>query len=329
MKSTRSFKRRRVELKRGRKRKEKASSVREGSTYQPHVDLSAATQDISEIPAPLKFTRSETVIIFDLETTGLGHKADIVQMSAICGSEIYDKYIMPTQSISYQASRVTGLTVKNSILYHKGQPVNWVTLQEACQGLLEFVQSKSKPLLVGHNIENFDVPVLYNALCKVNLADKFSKAVVGCIDTLRVAKQGFPKTEVENYKQETLVKKYLGTSYEAHNAIADVTALQNLFQQKLSQIVLQNPYQFVFVFCAPAVKKKLKYLVEKKVISANLCKKLGRGGICIEHLKMAHKRENDGIACLLKEPVGHLPRFTKSKAVIGKIVDFVGSITSS
>lgn len=34
----------------------------------------------------------------------------------------------------------------------------------------------------------------------------------------------------ENFKQETLVKTFLGKQYEAHNALADVRALQELFE---------------------------------------------------------------------------------------------------
>ena len=132
---------------------------------------------------------------------------------------------------------------------------------------------------VGHNIENFDLPVICNSPCRVKLFEKFASKDSGCIDTLFVAKKFFDKDKVSNYKQENLVHKFLQQTYEAHNAIADVKSLSNLYHEKYFASVLKQPAFYVFSVYAPLIKKELKLLVEEKTISSDICKKLGRNGI--------------------------------------------------
>jgi hypothetical protein len=49
-------------------------------------------------------------------------------------------------------------------LYYKGEPVAATTPLDALVQFLDFVQMFQKPILVGHNVKNFDVPILYNQL---------------------------------------------------------------------------------------------------------------------------------------------------------------------
>lgn len=59
-------------------------------------------------------------------------------------------------------------------------------------------------------------------LTKFRLLDDFKISISGFIDTLKVSKIAFCKSDTENFKQETFFAK----QYEAHNALADVRALQ-------------------------------------------------------------------------------------------------------
>lgn len=48
------------------------------------------------------------------------------------------------------------------------------------------------------------------------------------------------KPNVENYKQETLVKTFLNLKYDAHNALADVQSLQTLYQKMMADLLLSS-----------------------------------------------------------------------------------------
>ena len=53
------------------------------------------------------------LIIFDIETSDTGTKAEICQLSAISQNGLtYNSYIIPSGNISYRASRVNNLTIK-------------------------------------------------------------------------------------------------------------------------------------------------------------------------------------------------------------------------
>ena len=78
--ATPAVKKRRLQLKAERNRAQASNEVCEGTTYQPCVEMSSATdEDITEIPAPINepvvqliAPSTHTEIYFDLETTGLG-----------------------------------------------------------------------------------------------------------------------------------------------------------------------------------------------------------------------------------------------------------------
>ena len=99
-----------------------------------------------------------------------------------------------------------------------GVAVESVCIHQALVQVLEYIQKKSRPVLVGHNILSYDVPVLRNVLKEFNRLSSFNQAIYGCIDTLRVSRREFLKSEVENHKQRRLVRKFQGISYAAHNS---------------------------------------------------------------------------------------------------------------
>ena len=88
------------------------------------------------------------------------------------------------------------------------------------------------PVLLGHNIASFDVPLLRRSLqlCQLDL----QLPITGFLDTYNIASKVLIKgKDVPNFKQVTLVSVLLNDTYEAHNALGDVKALQSLYTQKL------------------------------------------------------------------------------------------------
>lgn len=115
-----------------------------------------------------------------------------------------------------------------------------VNPQDGLSLFITFIIKCSNPILVGHYIQSFDLAFLINQLSRYNLYTDFQKTVYGFIDTLKVAKRTWKKPDVENYKQETLVKTFLKLQYDAHNALADVQSLQTLYQKMMADFPLSS-----------------------------------------------------------------------------------------
>ncbi|XP_060699803.1 uncharacterized protein LOC132827212 isoform X1 [Hemiscyllium ocellatum] len=171
----------------------------------------------------------ETRVFFDLETTGLGRYCDIVQLSAVSGEKIFNKYIVPKKPMSKRAEKVTGIQVIDGILYLRGKSQTTCSLQDAMTAFLKFLQSLDRPLLIGHNIWRFDSPIILRAWKRLSMKDQFAGCVTGFLDTLWLAKEVIPRSEVSSYRQCHLVRAIIGEDYEAHNAIEDVKSLQKLY----------------------------------------------------------------------------------------------------
>ena len=212
-------------------------------------------------------------MVFDLETTGLSRNSDVTQISAYDGESMLNLYVSPRQPIFPKASDVTVITFsfEHNQMYCHGVPVDSVNIREALLQLIEFIQSKSRPVLVGHNIFSYDIPILRNLLLEFKLLSSFLNLIYGCIDTLKISKREIPKSEVLNYKQQTLVAKYLEIVYDAHNTEEDVKSLYKLFNEKLKQTCCDKD---IFPFNYLGIEQTFSDVVCKKVISKDTAKNL-------------------------------------------------------
>ncbi|KAL7867736.1 hypothetical protein SRHO_G00091200 [Serrasalmus rhombeus] len=174
-------------------------------------------------------TDSPRTVFFDLETTGLGPSCDIVQLAAVSGSHALNLFMVPRCRMEPGASRVTGFRVRRHQLFLHRRPVLTNSLREALVSFITFLGMFGRPLLVGHNIRRFDCLVLARALDEFGLKAAFQTVVVGFLDSLPLARQLLKDSGIQSFKQENLVKAVLGVSYAAHDALADVQALQKLY----------------------------------------------------------------------------------------------------
>lgn len=112
--------------------------------------------------------------------------SDIIQIAAVSGGEEMNIYMTPTTDISIGASASTDLTYRyvGGVLKHKGQAVSCVNPQDGLSQFITYIKKFSNPILVGHNIQSFDLPVLINQLSRYNLYTNFQETVYGFIDTL-------------------------------------------------------------------------------------------------------------------------------------------------
>lgn len=175
-----------------------------------------------------------------METTGLTRNSDKIQLAAFDGKEELIIYISPSQEITKKASEITGLKYdfESGCMFSGGQEVECIDIRLALLKLIDYVSKRENPILVGHNVLSFDIPILSKKLQEHGLLQEFLRHVSDCLDTLRLARKLFNKETVGNYKQPTLVQVLLGKSYQAHDALTDVKNLYELFVSKKQMLFL-------------------------------------------------------------------------------------------
>lgn len=151
------------------------------------------------IPSRPTLKGTESFVHFDLETTGLERTSDIVQLSAVCGTAVMNKYVVPRKRMSLAASRVTGIrfSSNDNQMFCKGQRVETVNVHAALLDFIEFLKGFENPVLVGHNIISFDIPVLLHKLSEFHLLNEFLSTVHLCIDTLKLSRYYSRKKKLE------------------------------------------------------------------------------------------------------------------------------------
>ena len=82
-------------------------------------------------------------------------------------------------------------------------------------------------LLAAHNGKHFDVPILRRVLWKCFLLEEFERLGTSYLDTLLLARDLYRSEK--SYSQKSLVQRFLGKDYDAHNALEDVYSLQELY----------------------------------------------------------------------------------------------------
>ncbi|CAC5366566.1 unnamed protein product [Mytilus coruscus] len=280
--STTNFKRKRLTIK--------------GDTYGGEIEVQEHI-DTETIPSKMKFEGEESVVVFDLETTGLSRKSDITQLAAFDGTTVFNEYVSPREVISPKVSELTGLTFDFSCdqMYHHGIPVESRDIQIVLLKFIDFISKKKKPILFGHNIAAFDIPILMNKLRQHSLLSEFLLHIYGCIDTIKLAKRKFKTKDIGNHKQQTLVTKLLGIEYDAHNACADVTSLFQLEHFEYSE-------KDVFPFNAALLTDSYIPLIRASHITKLTARQLAHSGLCLKHLQLAFNRDSEnGLKSILLE----------------------------
>lgn len=178
-------------------------------------------------PAPeLPFPRA-SVVIFDLETTGLDPQQDriieigAIKLTALTPVDEFSSLVATDVELSDEIVRLTGIS--SAML--EGQP----TVDEVLPRFLQFIQGS---ILVAHNAE-FDLSMLKVAASRLSIDLEWP-----CLCTLKMARDLLP--QLENKKLDTLAAHY-GLSFEArHRSIGDVKVtlgvLNGLMNQEASHL---------------------------------------------------------------------------------------------
>ena len=168
-----------------------------------------------------------SIVVFDLETTGLDHQVDrIIEIGAIklAGLEPIAEYSSLVETDIELTSDIVKLTgITQEML--QGQPQMEAVLPE----FLRFIEGS---ILVAHNAE-FDMGMLKAACSRQGLDLEWP-----CFCTLKMAREML--ADLENKKLDTLAAHY-GLSFESrHRAIGDIKVtvgvLAGLFRQEAAAI---------------------------------------------------------------------------------------------
>ncbi len=181
--------------------------------------------------ALLEAYNAETIVVYDTETTGLDlQKAEPVQIAAIKmgkRGEVIDTlnlFIEPTVPIEEGALQTHGFT----LAYIRAN--GGVSVRE---GLEKFAVFSKGSVLVGHNNLGYDKP-LVERLLKEHGLPKIE--AVAEYDTLTIAKQFYPA--LDNYKLETLCRRFGVKNERAHNALGDILATGECLRRMIEESVL-------------------------------------------------------------------------------------------
>lgn len=161
----------------------------------------------------------EDYVVFDLETTGVSpYNDEVIEISAVKARkgkvvEEFSELVNPQRTILFAASRVNNITddmVSDAPFF-----------DEVLRNFLEFV---GENVLVGHNIQSFDMKFIYR-----DCERYFHQLITNdYVDTLILAKRCFP--EWRHRRLGDLADYYGISTQGAHRALADCRMNQRVFE---------------------------------------------------------------------------------------------------
>lgn len=342
-----AFKKRRRELADTRGTKLAIAHVKEGTSYETSVDMSSTIVSIDSIPEytpmPQLFALTANdeaeLVYFDVETSGSGdgEPSSLCQISCVSSTQgQLNTYILPERPITSTVTRITHLTVHDSILCYRDKPVPTLSLREGIAELLQFLQKHLHPVvLVGHNAKSFDAIYLSRAMLSLQVEEDFKGCLLGYADTLLLFRELYPGRK--SYSQSTLYTDLMGGTYDAHNALDDCTALHHLVEAQLPgnpqtrllahSVSLPSAVQHAAWLTARAENTAtFNGLVTLKVMTQYMATKCGASGLQLAHLMTVYRRSGrEGLQVLLSEKKNGHERVSSRSVVLDKLANHFDS----
>ena len=338
-KSSPANKLRRNELKASRSSQQGVAELREGRTYETGLTYERIEQsEVSEIPPPWTEPQplsscAAPVVVFDVETTGLGCSSHITQLAAstLNRDRSFNQYILPSCAITSKATDVTGLSVQRvsgkNVLALRGTPVASCGLSEGLSAFFDWLQKlPEKPLLVAHNCRAFDMRVLFSQATLCGIEEKLVESVAGFADSLPASKDHL-KGKISSFSLSSVYGELVGGQFAAHNAFDDVVALAKVVEKLPTKtLLLCSLSNFDAHNYHKHLEKRKVLLAGLKaklagVISDAMLDKMSMSGLGYVHLQLAFQRGGvSGLADLLKEKTRNSkPRVSSNRKIIDAI----------
>ena len=159
-------------------------------------------------------------VVFDLETTGINPVSDdIIEISALKAVngmvvEEFSSLINPGRPIPYQATRVNHITDE---MVQNAPDIAW--------GIQRFLEFTGNHILVGHNIHNFDLNFIYDAVMHL-YGKEFQNDY---IDTLVMSKKCLP--QLRSHKLVDIAAYFGLNTNGSHRALQDCIMNQQCYEE--------------------------------------------------------------------------------------------------
>ncbi len=185
-------------------------------------------------------------VCFDLETTGFGKTAEIIDIGAVKvrNGIIIDKFselVKPINRISGVVTALTGISSKDV--------ENARRISDVLPDFLKFIEND---ILLGHNIASFDIPIVRRNVA-VEMKATFEPEY---IDTMYLSKA---VSGVPDHKLQTMLDHYGITNARAHRAFEDCEATSKLFDALVADGIMpcvRHSYSYTNIEAAQPVPVK-------------------------------------------------------------------------
>jgi DNA polymerase III epsilon subunit-like protein len=329
------FKKKRLAQKKNRAALSHRREAAEGVTYESNVALLSdpGIDDVEPGVGVLDQSLGEgdsLIVFFDLETTGLGADADILQLAAKNKNLTFSTYIKSKKLIPKTATDIHGITISGGDVFKHGVIVPSVHLSPAFSNFLSFLNKLNcKVVLASHNL-NFDGPRFVRNLTNLSMVSDFKSVVKGMVCTLTTIK-GSTGRKTEN--SLTSLAAWLNITFSgAHDAVSDVEVLEKIISKlDLYSLLLEKAEDFeklVQKYDHQAFINKNLILVAPLVgiVGAEIRKRMVAQNITVDSLIGAFQETGeDGVRQLLTIERDGLSAVTKHNPTIKKILTWLQS----
>jgi DNA polymerase III epsilon subunit-like protein len=297
-------------------------------------------------------TSKYKLFAFDLETTSLKRDSEILQIACVSfedQSDSFSAYMVPDEGISPAASKVTDLTTsfqdgKKILLKGKHPLETPLSSHDVMQSFVEYLEKQEEKsngstlVLVAHNGEGFDFPVLFNSLKKFSLLERVNSIKLCFMDSLpyllslKSLHNGEKKRQ--SFTLSSVYTKIFEGSFDAHDALSDCLALVKILQSdkyadtkldiKSHQEKLRLPSDIEMSIKSKSDDRKRVLTLHPLPISLSMKTKMAKNAIDMKSLESVYKEQGTkGLLAFLCLPVsGSKPRVTKNRRVLTDIVNF-------
>ena len=164
----------------------------------------------------------DNYVLFDLETTGRNIRTcEIIEISAVKvkNNEIIDTFDSLVKPVKLIPKEITVLTGIDDNMVSNAPALKYV--------LINFLKFIKDEILVGHNINTFDINILYDMALEL-LNEKVQNDYIDTLDLVRCC---LPVQDVKDYKLSS-VCDFLGiTNDNAHRSLSDAKANHYCYQK--------------------------------------------------------------------------------------------------
>ena len=293
---------------------------------------------------------------FDLETTGLKRDSEIIQIAcaSIQDNEDYSNtYAVPDGDVSLHASKVNKLSTsyssgKKVLLKDNKVVASDLSCEDALTNFVSFLENMSKNcggskiVLIAHNGDAFDFPVLVNSLTKFSLLDKVKALDLLFLDSLKLfsSLQVFKemKGKTKSLSLPCIYNCLFGEDFDAHDALGDCQALSEVFLAVVPDMSVSEFAALMHTVGEVESTAKLRTTIRSRMISMQdlplsrtMKEKIAKAGMGLQQLKTVFSTNGSkGLMALLAMPAKEKvlttekasPRVTNNRKILGKILAF-------